>query len=29
VTDDCSFASASDVAEERGSKSGHIIELPF
>jgi hypothetical protein len=24
-----SFAYASDVAEERGSKPGRIIELPF
>jgi hypothetical protein len=26
---DCSFAYASDIADERGHKPGRIVELPF
>jgi hypothetical protein len=29
ITGDCSFAYASDVAENRGRSPGRIIELPF
>jgi hypothetical protein len=29
INGDCSFAYASDVAENRDRSPGHIIELPF
>jgi hypothetical protein len=29
ITSDCSFAYASDIAEERCRKQGHVVELPF
>jgi hypothetical protein len=29
LSDDYNFAYACDVAETKGSKPGHIVELPF